>query len=234
MSHTNDSNRLSEAGYDRLAKHYHLLERPLFGKGLQRARVSLLPSIPTCERALVLGDGDGRLLEAFCRAQPDCKVISVDQSQEMLKLQQQRIDSLNATDRVTFVHQDARTFQPTVHGVDLLIVAFFLDCFTSIELTQCLPMWIQHIRRGGWLYVVDFHQPKAVWKRTHAKMFLRLMHGFFRWQTKLPNRRLVDIQSALNPLPIELIQQISLKHELIRAQLFRVDFMRSWEENLVH
>ena len=55
----------TEHGYDHLAKHYHFFEKLMFGESLTKARMALLDSIPDCCSALVLGDGDGRLLEAL-------------------------------------------------------------------------------------------------------------------------------------------------------------------------
>ena len=71
-------------GYDRLAKVYWFLEWALFRGDLQRARTCLLEMLPECKRMLILGDGDGRYLREFVRAQGAANVISVDISQEQL------------------------------------------------------------------------------------------------------------------------------------------------------
>ncbi|MDA7893855.1 hypothetical protein N9B38_02980, partial [bacterium] len=47
------------------------------------------------------------------------------------------------------------------------------------------------------------------------------MHHFFRWQTDLPNRRLVDISRALNQCAIEMLVSQSMNHDLICARLYR-------------
>lgn len=212
----------STAGYDRLANHYQLLENVLFGAKLQRSRVAMLPTLPACQSALVLGDGDGRLLEAFCQSQPECCVTSVDQSERMLAMQNQRIALSTSLDRVTFVRQDARAYHPEPNSIDLLVTSYFLDCFTFDDLSCCLPAWIGGLKDQGWLYVVDFQQPPDGWQRFRGKLLLSLMHWFFRWQTKLPNRHLVDIDSVLQRQPLKLVKQIVFDQGLIRAQLYQV------------
>src|SRR5690606_35643402 len=48
------------AGFVRVARIYHALERLAFGRALERARFALLPALAGCRDVLVLGDGDGR------------------------------------------------------------------------------------------------------------------------------------------------------------------------------
>lgn len=210
----------SARGYDRLARVYGWLEHSLFGSRLQRARVSLLPDLPRSNRALILGDGDGRLLEQLCRTQPHCKFTSVDQSDEMLKLQRLRIEEIGSSENVEFVCADARNFRPVAQQYDLLVTAFFLDCFERQELSVLLGQWIRGLRPGGHLYFVDFAQPRSGWRRYRAACYLAIMHGFFRWQTGLPNRRLVDLDAALDEQPLALIQANRSDHEFIVSRLY--------------
>ena len=57
---------------------------------LTRARYQLLDRLPQADRLLVFGDGDGRLTREISRRRPDCSMVSVDLSSEMLRLQRQR------------------------------------------------------------------------------------------------------------------------------------------------
>ena len=62
-------NQRSVQGYDRLARHYRLLESMMFGSGLQDCpHGSARSACPTRARVLVLGDGDGRFLERMVQA----------------------------------------------------------------------------------------------------------------------------------------------------------------------
>lgn len=44
------------------------------------------------------------------------------------------------------------------------------------------------------LYYVDFIYPQSQWQRPRAQFLLSAMHAFFRWQTGLTQRVLVDAQ----------------------------------------
>ncbi|MFK8111507.1 MAG: class I SAM-dependent methyltransferase [Rubripirellula sp.] len=211
----------SRGGYDRLAKFYRGLELAMFRGQLQAARVALLDQLPTVDRALVLGDGDGRFLAELSRSHSNCQIISVEQSSEMLKRQQQRIQAPNAVDRHTFVCQDASAYQPVQDSFDLMTTVFFLDCFTEEDLQRLLPQWLAGLRQGGVFYFVDFARPRRGWQRIRADLYLAVMHGFFRWTTGLGNRRLVDIDSILEAQPITEIAACRLNHELIVARLYR-------------
>ena len=213
----------SVRGYDRLARPYGWLERSLFRGHLQRARLALLGDLPETKHALVLGDGDGRLLEQLCRAQPRCRVTSVDQSGQMLRRQRQRLERVGASDRVEWVHADARDFRPTASQYDLIVTAFFLDCFSRQELPSLLEQWLDGVRSGGVLYFVDFVQPRSGWRRSRAAGYLAIMHRVFRWQTGLPNRSLVDLIAVLDERPISLIKSTRHNHEMIVSRLYRVD-----------
>jgi ubiquinone/menaquinone biosynthesis C-methylase UbiE len=210
-------------GYDRLARPYRCLEQSLFRGQLQRARLAMLGDLPDTKHALILGDGDGRLLEQLCRAQPGCRFTSVDQSGQMLRRQRQRVERAEASERVELVAADARDFRPTLSQYDLLVTAFFLDCFSSQELPCLLDQWLRGVRAGGLLYFVDFTQPRSGWRRYRAVLYLAIMHRFFRWQTGLPNRRLVDLDAVLNEQPVSLIKSTRHNHELIVSRLYRVD-----------
>ncbi|WP_182867682.1 class I SAM-dependent methyltransferase [Stieleria mannarensis] len=192
-----DRNELSVRGYDRLAKVYRGLEFCLFGNSLFRARVALVDQIPAVGRALVLGDGTGQLLQELCVAQPDCHFTTVDQSRQMLRRQRRRVEQVGASDRVTFVQADARTFPVPGAEYDLLVAAFFLDCLTERELTAGLPRFLAGLRPHGLFYFVDFVRPNTPWRRRQAAAYQWAMHRFFRWQTGLPNHRLVDLERVL-------------------------------------
>ena len=212
----------SSTGYDRLAKHYQFLETLMFGTGLQRSRTALLESIPACQNALLLGDGDGRLLESFLSSQPECQITSIDQSPGMLERQQLRLAHHPQRSNVSWLQQDARHLSDDNSKFDLLIAAFFLDCLTPQELEQHLPHWLAKVVPGGWFYFVDFRLPDPGWKRVRGRCYLAMMHWFFRWQTDLPNRNLINLESVLDRYPIELVASRYRNHDLISSRLYRL------------
>jgi SAM-dependent methyltransferase len=213
----------SVRGYDRLAPCYRWLEYAAFGSQLQAARVSMLDRLPSVENALVLGDGDGRFLQQFCCAQPACRVTSVDQSGRMLQLQRRRLKAVDPRPCASFMQSDATEYRPEKDQWDLLVTAFFLDCFTEDQLSDLLPNWLAGVRPGGFLYYVDFSRPNSGWRRFRADCYLGWMHWMFRWTTGLPNRRLIDLDAVLARQPISLIATEEFSQGLIQARLYRVE-----------
>lgn len=119
---TRNSFTRSQRGYNRLAPSYHILEWLVFGKQLQRARVALIAQLPVWHRLLLLGDGDGRLLEQLFlqrsagashssqsgqsslhkRNSPGDRrwsITSVDHSPGMLRRQRLRLNALRVNKR---------------------------------------------------------------------------------------------------------------------------------------
>ena len=162
--------------YDLLAPHYRLLERLLFGRTLQVARVAMLPYLPMVDRALFLGDGDGRLLRQFVQSQPGCQVTTVDQSNRMLQRQSDCLEEFDSQDTIRYLQSDARDLWLEPKSYDLLVTAFFVDCFPESQLEDVLPRWLQAIRSGGYFYFVDFSRPTAGWRRFRAECYLDVMH----------------------------------------------------------
>ena len=217
----------SNAGYDRLARFYRWLELLLFQNRLWRARLALVNTLhdqlPDSPRVLVLGDGDGRFLAYLCAALPTATFTSVDQSAEMVRLQRSRITGKDAV-RVQWIHADATKQNEVdfpVGAHDLLVAAFFLDCFSAETLERCVPTWIQSLKPTGLFYWVDFAQPRSGWQYYRARIYLGLMHSFFRCATGLGNSQLVDIDSILDRQPIERIVCQSTDHGLMETRLYR-------------
>ncbi|MCS7465234.1 methyltransferase domain-containing protein [Stieleria sp. ICT_E10.1] len=216
------NNAQSVRGYDRLATVYRGLEICLFGNALHRARLALLDQLPRVDRALVLGDGTGRLLEQLCITQPDCRITSVDQSRQMLNHQKRRVERIGALDRVEFVQADARSYDVPENQFDLVVAAYFLDCFTEEELAGCLPRFLAGLRDEGIFYFVDFVWPPPGWRRRQATVYQWLMHRFFRWQTGLPNRRLVDLNAVLAKQSLVLHRSADRIHPMMACRCYRV------------
>ncbi|WP_372897712.1 class I SAM-dependent methyltransferase [Stieleria sp.] len=217
-----NDNAKSVRGYDRLAKVYRGLEICLFGNALHRARLALLDQLPRVHRALVLGDGTGRLLEQLCITQPDCRITSVDQSRQMLNQQRRRVERIGAIDRVDLIQADARSYDVPKNHFDLVVAAFFLDCFSEDELAENVPRFLAGLRDDGTFYFVDFVWPSSTWRRRQATAYQWLMHRFFRWQTGLPNRRLVDLDSVLATQNLVLTHSADRLHPMMACRCYRV------------
>lgn len=200
----------SERGYDRLALIYQAIERVVFGGHLQAARVALLDQLPSWQRMLLLGDGDGRLLEVIVegmRKGSDQTIISVDHSEAMLHQQRNRIANQPASKQVEWIKTDALSFTPDENSFDVIVTPFFLDCFTTEQLQSALPQWRDGLRQEGRWYYVDFVVPQQGWRRIPTGFLCRVMHTFFRLATGLPNSKLLNVPSMLRQMGLEPEQQ---------------------------
>lgn len=222
MTQDQSESNKTESGYDRLSRWYLLLERILFGGALARARCELLGHLPQAERLLVFGDGDGRLIREIRERRPNCLMVSVDLSREMLKLQSQRLDGGSGDGSIELIHADVRSIDFEPRDFDGLVVVFFLDCFRRAELEELLPLWLATVKSGGFVYFVDFMMPEVGWRAVRGRFLLSLMHFFFRWQTGLENRRLVDFTELFKTLRLECMVEHVSNHGLVRSAIYRV------------
>jgi len=82
-----DRRRATNGGmsFDSLAAHYRWMEWLLAGRKLQRCRTAFLRRINPPREVLLLGEGNGRFLEALLQAHPQARVTCVDASAAMLE-----------------------------------------------------------------------------------------------------------------------------------------------------
>ncbi|WP_372723156.1 class I SAM-dependent methyltransferase [Novipirellula sp.] len=211
------------AGYDRIARHYERIEKLRFGNTLQRARLSSIPSLANANSSphvLVLGDGDGRLLEAFLKYCPTAHVTSVDASPKMIEQQRNRIPALPQHD-VTWIRSPIESFVFPTSTFDIVITAFFLDCFDASQLSKLLPRIADALKPQSIWYVVDFCEPEQGPRRMWAKFWLAIMHTFFRWQTGLRSRRIVDPRPQLRDLGFEPQSEQTFHFDMIYAAVYQ-------------
>ena len=216
----------SERGYDLVSPYYHWIEWLVFGNQLQHARTCLLSELPNWERMLIFGDGDGRLLESLLQAPTVDKastqsVTSVDQSGAMISSQKSRMNALNTPVDVRWMQTNALTFTPDENAFDVLVMPFFLDCFTSRELDEAIPRWLSGLRPGGHLYYVDFVMPQSGWRRWRAQVLSISMHSFFRVVTGLSNRQLIDPTQHLRDAGLRPHLSRASGYEMLETTLFR-------------
>lgn len=225
-------------GYDRLAPWYQTLERLRFGNALQKARVSLLPEFVTAlsqppaplvgresstaqrsARVLFLGDGDGRLLDAFLAEEPDVVVTSVDISRRMLGLQRLRVRSRGC--RVRWHRTDVQSLTFPANSFDAVVTPFFLDCFDPNQLNRLLPRIAAWATADAIWYYVDFQEPQRGVRRAWGRFWLHCMHTFFRWQTGLQATRVIDPSPALQQLGFAATSTAELHVGMLRGTLYR-------------
>jgi ubiquinone/menaquinone biosynthesis C-methylase UbiE len=172
--------------FDLLAPHYRWMERILAGEKLQRCRLAHLGKISKAENILILGEGPGRFLAPCLQTFPKAMITVVDSSARMLQQARENVSGA----KVSFVHADAREWQPREGGYDLIATHFFLDCFPSEELEDLISKLAGAACPGGRWLISDFAIPMGGLGKVRAQLIHRLMYAFFRVVTKLPARKL--------------------------------------------
>ncbi len=179
--------------FDLLAPAYVWLERASYRGLLQWCRTALLAELTTATRVLVLGDGDGRFLEAFAAANPHAEIDALDVSPAMTELARRRVANVpEAAARVRFEVADALSRSFPSEQYDLIVTNFFLDCFTRPQLEELIPRLAASLRPGGRWLVGDFRLPPRTLPRLAARVALAGMYLFFRVVTRIPAGELVD------------------------------------------
>ncbi len=180
--------------FDRIARHYRLLETIAFGGGLQRARVYWIDNLPPPTRVLIIGEGNGRFLCELLRSHPNIDIDCVDISVAMLALAQRRAHKMfpGSRQRVRFIHQDVREWSAQ-RSYDLLVTHFFLDCFRREEMDVIVDKLAGAAAPNATWLLTDFTIPTTgKFARMHGKFRLRLMYWFFRRAAGISASELVD------------------------------------------
>jgi SAM-dependent methyltransferase len=203
--------------FDALALHYRWIEAATFGPLLQWCRTALLPQMLTAQRALVLGDGNGRFLAELLAANSSVGVDAIDISPAMVKLARQRIA---ANERVRFHIADARLASFPLGSYDLIVTNFFLDCFGPHDLERLIPSLAATLEPGGRWVVGDFRLPARGWPRIAGRAALAAMYAFFQLTTRLPARQLVDPSPFLRSAGLSLDSEKSRLGGFLSARLW--------------
>jgi SAM-dependent methyltransferase len=185
--------------FDPIARPYRWLEYLSFGPWLARCRSAQLLHLAGAQRALLLGDGDGRFLARLLPANTTLTADVVDSSQSMLRILDRRIRSSVPLGRrrISLHHADALEWNPT-GSYDLIVSHFFLDCFSPDQLEQLLDRVLPHIRPGAQWVISEFAIPRNAFAAYLAGVLIGLLYRAFGLLTGLPVRALPDYAAALN------------------------------------
>ena len=184
--------------FDPIARPYRWLEYLSFGPWLGRCRSAQLLHLAGAQRALLLGDGDGRFLARLLAANTTLTVDVVDSSPSMLRLLDRRIRCVGpqARRRICLHHADVLEWSPS-GSYDLIVSHFFLDCFFPYQLEQLFDRVLPHVRPGAQWVISEFAIPRNPFAASLAKGFIGLLYRAFGVLTGLPVRALPDYAAAL-------------------------------------
>ena len=207
---------------DRIAGAYRWLEYLVFGRALERCRCHFLSSIDRRQNALLLGDGDGRFLVSYLRANPTSRVDSLDISGEMQALARRRAAGVSGgIERVRFICSDARITEPsTVY--DLVVTHFFLDCLREDEIDALAAQLRQTVQPHAVWLVSEFRIPAGSTVRPLASALIRVMYEFFARFTGIQTRCLPDHRGILERQGFQLRQEHLRIGGLLVSELWEI------------
>jgi ubiquinone/menaquinone biosynthesis C-methylase UbiE len=205
--------------FDAVAPWYRTLETIAFGNALQRARIACLNEIGSPRRALVVGEGNGRLLRELLTTHPGVQVDCIDASERMLQLAQQRIGQ--DANRVSFQQRDIMSWTPTAGEYDLIVTHFFLDCFSEDQLSEVVTKLSGAATPNAAWLVADFRIPSQTFAGLHARAWLVTMYSFFRSVAGIDARELVDPSAFLRAEEFSLVSQHLSRYGMLKSELWR-------------
>lgn len=209
--------------FDTVAPWYETLERLAFGDDLQRCRIAALGEIAAPQRALVVGDGNGRFLCELLRYDPDVEVDCVDGSGRMLQLAQQRVEEVldGHAERVRFLNKDITSWRVPERRYDLIVTNFFLDCFSERSLIGV----IRNLGSGAtedatWL-VSEFCVPEKGMARFRARGWLAAMYFFFRVAARIEATELIDPTPFISAEGFGVVRRRFFRDGMLKAEVWR-------------
>jgi SAM-dependent methyltransferase len=213
------------ANFDRIARAYRWLEYLSFGRALERCRFYRLDRerrvLGSGQRALVMGDGDGRFLARLLRQNPHLYAEAVDFSPAMLDLLSRRAAAEGAGDRITVRCEDARRFTPSGE-YDLVATHFFLDCLTTAEILALAARIRPHLPPGAVWIVSDFAIPRGA-GALPSRIVVSFLYLSFRLLTGLQVRRLPRHDEALRQAGLSLADRREWLGGLLFSELWRLE-----------
>lgn len=209
--------------FDPVAPWYQTLERIAFGDNLQRCRVACLGEIVTPQRALIVGEGDGRFLGDLLRFHPEIEVDCLDGSWRMLQLARKRVER-ELPERagcVRFLHQSITSWAAPERHYDLLVTHFVLDCFPEAALSGVIKKLAGAATDDANWLLADFCIPANGMARLRARAWLAAMYLFFRITARIQASELVDPTPFMRTEGFGLARQHFFRKGLLKSERWR-------------
>ena len=211
----------SQAGFDRLARWYRVLEFAAFGRDLERARFAFLGETAGCADILLLGEGDGRCAERVAALAPKARIHCVDSSAGMIGRASLRLSAAGARARASFELADLQSYAPARGAFDAVATLFVLDCFDEAAVASIVERVSASLRPGApWLFA-DFVLPPGGLARARARAWLWVLYSFFRLETGLRVSSLPPSERILEAAGWRAQTRLDLQCGLVRSAVFR-------------
>jgi tRNA (cmo5U34)-methyltransferase len=174
------------AQFDLVARIYPALERLVFGAHLERARGAFFEVVAQADRVLLIGEGNGRFLEALMASKTAGQVKVVEKSPQMVRLAKKRVVNPSKV-ALEFLEADFRQCQFT-ERFDCVVTHFFLDLFNPPSQLAIVERMAEFVADGGTWINVDFVPARTL----KGYILMRLQYAFFRLASRIEAKRCFD------------------------------------------
>lgn len=195
--------------FDRIALIYDSLSKLIFQKSIFQSQLTHLNKIPTHANILIIGGGTGLILNEILSKKPEVQITYIELSKKMLKLSQNRLDSLNAQ-KVRFIHGDEKIilgFEP--YTFDIIITNFFLDVFSSQKLLDVMQLLNGVLVENGLWINTDFVMSVTTGFEVWKKWLIKFMYLFFNIFCNLEGKELLDLKTYFHKIDLPMIDSKS-------------------------
>jgi hypothetical protein len=171
--------------YNNIARSYSTLARIVYGDKLNQAKLTLVQTLPKHGNLLMIGGGNGEVLQAIFNHAPLLCVTYLEASDTMIVLAQKNSPAAMS---ITFEHSDS--FEYAQVHIDAIYAAFFFDLFSPSKADEIIRLLEKkHTNKPTW-HVGDFNlQGVDKWRITR-KIQIKASILFFRLFTYHPYKKL--------------------------------------------
>ncbi len=207
-------------GFDRLAPFYDLMADLAFAGRIHASQTLLLPHLPPVRRALVMGGGTGRFLDALLTHDPHVTTVSIDLSPGMTRRTALRLTSRGLSDRAELRVGGIETLDPD-ERFDLVVTHCFLDLFDDAD----LPLVVGSLNRslepaGHWLFS-DFAAIGSGLAGAARRSIAAALYAFFRATCSIGPNHLPDFARAFDGAGLQTVVRRGLMGGLLQIALLR-------------
>jgi ubiquinone/menaquinone biosynthesis C-methylase UbiE len=208
--------------FDRIAPHYRWIEGLLAGGQLQGARTAWLDAIRghhSSSRVLIIGEGNGRFLQAFIQQCPNAAITCLDSSPRMIELARSRLGS--RASNIEWVCAKVLQWKGPPKTFDLVVTHFFFDCFEPDQ----VEAMVHHLApmaspKAEWL-MADFTAPDPGSPSLLSRGLLALLFAFFNQTANVTARTLTPPDSWLQQQGFHLHRRRPFAFGLLHSDWWR-------------
>lgn len=203
--------------YDKIANHYDVLSRLVFGKSQVNAQINQLKYIPENSSILIVGGGTGWILEYISKIFPmGLKITYVELSSRMISLSKARNHQNNS---INFVNTGVEDFS-TNDSFDVILTPFLFDNFSKPKAESVFKKLDKLLNTHGLWFMVDFslNVKNGKWWKW---IMLKSMYLFFKLIRIVEASKLIDMSPYFLKDNYGVLKEKFYYGSFIKASIFK-------------